>query len=55
MLLTNGRIYTLVHGIHAAVTRRPRTNEDRGWQPEQRMVRAEIVCRHPEHQLTEAR
>src|SRR4029078_10617987 len=47
------------HGIHAAVTRRPRTNmdvrsrrpsdgrgepeRDRGWQPEQRMTREEAV------------
>jgi len=31
------------HGIHAAVTRRPRSNEDRGWQPGQRMTRAEAV------------
>jgi len=31
------------HGIHAAVTRRPRTNHDRGWQPEQRMTREEAV------------
>ena len=31
------------HGIHAAVTRRPRTHEDRGWQPEQRMTREEAV------------
>ena len=31
------------HGIHAAVTRRPRSNEDRGWQPEQRMTREEAV------------
>jgi predicted amidohydrolase YtcJ len=31
------------HGIHAAVTRRPRTNDDRGWQPEQRMTREEAV------------
>jgi predicted amidohydrolase YtcJ len=31
------------HGIHAAVTRRPRTNHDRGWQPEQRMTRDEAV------------
>ena len=34
------------HGIHAAVTRRPRTNDDHGWQPEQRMtVGGEIVYR----------
>jgi predicted amidohydrolase YtcJ len=32
------------HGIHAAVTRRSRTNDDRGWQPEQRMTREEAVC-----------
>jgi predicted amidohydrolase YtcJ len=31
------------HGIHAAVTRRPRTGADPGWQPEQRMTRAEAV------------
>jgi predicted amidohydrolase YtcJ len=31
------------HGIHAAVTRRPRDGEDPGWQPEQRMTRAEAV------------
>ena len=31
------------HGIHAAVTRRPRTNHDPGWQPEQRMTRDEAV------------
>jgi hypothetical protein len=31
------------HGIHAAVTRRPRTSADRGWQPEQRMTREEAV------------
>lgn len=31
------------HGIHAAVTRRPRTGPDPGWQPEQRMTRAEAV------------
>src|SRR5882724_8140520 len=31
------------HGLHAAVTRRPRSGEDRGWQPEQRMTRAEAV------------
>jgi predicted amidohydrolase YtcJ len=31
------------HGIHAAVTRRPRTNDDPGWQPEQRMTREEAV------------
>src|SRR2546427_9171997 len=31
------------HGIHAAVTRRPRTNEDHRWQPEQRMTREEAV------------
>jgi len=31
------------HGIHAAVTRRPCTNDDHGWQPEQRMTREEAV------------
>jgi predicted amidohydrolase YtcJ len=31
------------HGIHASVTRRPRTGEDPHWQPEQRMTRAEAV------------
>jgi hypothetical protein len=31
------------HGIHAAVTRRPRAGPDPGWQPEQRMTRAEAV------------
>jgi hypothetical protein len=31
------------HGIHASVTRRPRSGEDPGWQPEQRMTRAEAV------------
>jgi predicted amidohydrolase YtcJ len=31
------------YGIHAAVTRRPRTNDDRGWQPEERMTREEAV------------
>lgn len=31
------------HGIHAAVTRRPRSGEEGGWQPEQRMTRAEAV------------
>ncbi|HKZ07086.1 MAG TPA: amidohydrolase [Methylomirabilota bacterium] len=30
-------------GIYAAVARRPRTGEDRGWQPEQRMTRMEAV------------
>ena len=30
-------------GIHAAVARRPRTGEDRRWQPEQRMTRDEAV------------
>jgi predicted amidohydrolase YtcJ len=30
-------------GIYAAVARRPRTGEDRGWQPEQRMSRMEAV------------
>ncbi len=31
------------HGIYAAVARRPRSGDDRGWQPEQRMTRAEAV------------
>ena len=31
------------HGIHAAVTRRPRTGPDPGWQPDQRMTRGEAV------------
>jgi predicted amidohydrolase YtcJ len=31
------------HGIHAAVTRRPLSGEDRGWQPAQRMTREEAV------------
>jgi predicted amidohydrolase YtcJ len=31
------------HGIHAAVTRRPRAGPDPGWQPEQRMTRGEAV------------
>jgi predicted amidohydrolase YtcJ len=31
------------HGIHAAVTRRPRTGPDPGWQPEERMTRGEAV------------
>jgi len=31
------------HGIHAAVTRRSRTKDDHGWQPEQRMTREEAV------------
>jgi predicted amidohydrolase YtcJ len=31
------------HGIHAAVTRRPRSGGDPGWQPEQRMTRQEAV------------
>ena len=31
------------HGIHAAVTRRPLEGPDPGWQPEQRMMRAEAV------------
>ncbi len=30
-------------GIHASVTRRPRTGEDRGWPPGQRMTREEAV------------
>ncbi|MBI3826906.1 MAG: amidohydrolase [Candidatus Rokubacteria bacterium] len=30
-------------GIHAAVTRRPREGVDPGWQPEQKMTRAEAV------------
>jgi predicted amidohydrolase YtcJ len=30
-------------GLYAAVARRPRTGEDRGWQPEQRMTREEAV------------
>jgi predicted amidohydrolase YtcJ len=30
-------------GIHAAVTRRPRSGEDPAWQPEQRMTREEAV------------
>ena len=30
-------------GIYAAVARRPRTSEERGWQPEQRMTREEAV------------
>lgn len=32
-----------LYGIYAAVTRRPLTGEDRGWQPEQRMTREEAV------------
>ena len=31
------------HGLHAAVTRRPRSGEDPHWQPEQRMTRDEAV------------
>lgn len=31
------------HGIHAAVTRRPREGADPGWQPAQRMTRDEAV------------
>ena len=31
------------YGLYAAVARRPRTGEDRGWQPEQRMTREEAV------------
>lgn len=31
------------HGIYASVARRPRTGEDKGWQPEQRMTREEAV------------
>jgi predicted amidohydrolase YtcJ len=31
------------HGIYAAVARRPRSGDDPGWQPEQRMTRAEAV------------
>ncbi|HYB71130.1 MAG TPA: amidohydrolase [Candidatus Bathyarchaeia archaeon] len=31
------------HGIHAAVTRRPREGDDPGWQPGQRMTRQEAV------------
>jgi len=31
------------HGIHAAVTRRPREGDDPGWQPAQRMTREEAV------------
>jgi predicted amidohydrolase YtcJ len=31
------------YGIHAAVTRRPRTGDDPGWQPAQRMTREEAV------------
>jgi predicted amidohydrolase YtcJ len=31
------------HGIHAALTRRPRSGDDPGWQPEQRMTRDEAV------------
>ena len=32
-----------LHGIHAAVTRRPREGADPGWQPRQRMTREEAV------------
>jgi predicted amidohydrolase YtcJ len=32
-----------LHGIHAAVTRRPRDGSGRQWQPEQRMTRLEAV------------
>ena len=32
------------HGIHAAVTRRPREGQDPRWQPEERMTRREAVC-----------
>jgi predicted amidohydrolase YtcJ len=31
------------HGIYAAVARRPRSGDDPGWQPEQRMTRMEAV------------
>jgi predicted amidohydrolase YtcJ len=31
------------HGLYAAVARRPRSGEDRGWQPEQRMTREEAI------------
>jgi predicted amidohydrolase YtcJ len=31
------------HGIHAAVARRPRSGDDPGWQPEQRMTREEAI------------
>ena len=31
------------YGLHAAVTRRPRTGDDPHWQPEQRMTREEAV------------
>jgi predicted amidohydrolase YtcJ len=31
------------HGLHAAVTRRPRQGDDPRWQPAQRMTRAEAV------------
>ena len=31
------------YGLHAAVTRRPRTGDDPRWQPEQRMTREEAV------------
>jgi hypothetical protein len=31
------------HGIYAAVARRPLSGDDPGWQPEQRMTRAEAV------------
>jgi predicted amidohydrolase YtcJ len=56
VLLTNGRIFVIAagsgfpvedpnpfHGIYAAVTRRPLSGEERGWQPEQRMTREEAV------------
>ena len=31
------------HGIYASVARRPQSGAERGWQPEQRMTRAEAV------------
>jgi predicted amidohydrolase YtcJ len=31
------------HGLYASVTRRPLSGEDMGWQPEQRMTRAEAM------------
>jgi predicted amidohydrolase YtcJ len=31
------------HGLYAAVARRPRSGEDPGWQPEQRMTREEAI------------